>query len=55
MCVEALIKWNKWFCDWGEYMEDFHIKLMKKFGRYFYEEEYGSSEYEESEEDSEEE
>ena len=49
---EALIKWNKPFCSWNEYMENFHIKWMKKFGHNLDEEEIGSSENEEPEEDS---
>ena len=47
-------KWNKCFSAWNQYVDYFHEKWMKKFGHNVDEEEDGSSEYEESEEDSEE-
>ena len=31
---EALIKWNKWFSAWKQYVDDCHVKLMKKFGHH---------------------
>ena len=55
MSVETLIEWNKWFFDRDDYMKDFHVKCMKRFGHHVDEEEDGSSKDEESEENSEEE
>ena len=41
--AQALIEWNKWFSAWNQYMDDFHVKWMKKFGHNVYKEEDGSS------------
>ena len=46
---------GKWFSAQNHYVDDCHVKLMKKFGRHMDEEEDRSSEDEESKEDSEEE
>ena len=43
---EALIKRNNWFSDRNQYVDDYHLKWMKKFGHHVYEEEDGSSKYE---------
>ena len=53
--VEALIKWNKWFSAKNQYVDDWHVKWMKKFGHHLDEEEDRSREHEEPEEDYEEE
>ena len=39
---------EKWFCARNEYMEDCHVKCMKKFGYNVDEEEDGSCKDEES-------
>ena len=54
MSAEALIIWNKWFSAWNQYVDDCHVKLMKKFGCNVDKEEDGISEDEDKEEDSEE-
>ena len=41
--AEALIEWNKWFIAYNQYMDDYHVKRMKKYGHHVYEED-GSSE-----------
>ena len=41
---EALIQWNKWFSARNQYVDDCHVKWMKKFGNNVYEEQDGSSE-----------
>ena len=46
---------NKWFSDQNQYVDNCHVKWMKKFGHHVDEEEGSSSEDEESEEYSEEE
>ena len=32
MSKEALIKWEKRFCDRNDYNKDFYVKWMKKYG-----------------------
>ena len=44
MSAEALIEWNKWFSARNQYVDDYHVKWMKKFGHHVDEEEGGSSE-----------
>ena len=53
--AEVLIKWNKWFSACNQYVNDFHVKWMKKFGHHVDEEEDESSADEYEEEDSEQE
>ena len=53
--AQALIEWNKWFSAWNNYVDYSHIKLMKNFCHRVDEEQDGSSEDEETEEQSEEE
>ena len=45
--AEALINCNKWFSASNQYIDDFHVKQIRKFGHHVDEEEYGSSEDEE--------
>ena len=44
--AETLIKRNKWFSAWNQYVYYCHVKWMRKFGHNVDEEEDGSSEYE---------
>ena len=44
---KALIECNKWFNARNQYVDDFHVKWMKKFVHHVDEEEDGSSSYEE--------
>ena len=44
--AEALIAWNKWLSAWNQYMDDCHVKRMKKFVHNVDEGDDGSSEYE---------
>ena len=48
--AESLIEWNKWFSAWNQYVDNCHVKQMKKFGHHVDVEEDGSSQDEESEE-----
>ena len=51
--AEAIVQWNKWLSARNRYVDDFRVRLMKNVGRHLDEEDYGSSEYEEPEDDSE--
>ena len=42
--AEALIEWKKWFSAWNQYVDDCHVKWIKKFGYHVDEEEDGISE-----------
>ena len=47
MSTEALIPWNKWFSAQNQYVDDFRVKWIKRFGHRVDKEEDGSSEDEE--------